>query len=546
MPILENLDLLSVGVAVAATVVLGFTVYLNDKKSLTNKTFLYFALVTAAWGILNLLSYRINYIDLAFWFLRGEIALGVWQAFFIFKLFYVFPAVEFNFPKAYRIYLVPLAIFTSFICLTPLVFVGVKSLTPQGYIHTLETGPGILLFGIVSVGLVLLGFLFLLKKIYILEEQGNARFLRFFLYGAVLMFAPLIILNFIFPAFLQNPDFVPFGGLTIFPFVALVSWAILKHKLFNIRVGGTAALVFLLAISVFFEVIFASLAKDLALIIYRSSILVLVLVFGVLLIKGVIREVEQREKLAELNKKLQSAYEEVDRLSKAKSEFISIASHQLRTPLSAIKGYISMIIEGTYGQLSEKAKRPLENVYQSNERLIKLVNDLLSVSRIEAGRVEFEPEETQVEEVVDSVVQELKITAEQKKLYLKLEKPKVPLPKVFLDKDKMRQVLLNLLNNAIKYTKEGGITIKLQTINYKLRTIIQDTGEGMTKEDLAKLFESFSRGTVGTQISAEGAGLGLYIARKFVEMHKGKIWAESEGKNKGSTFYVELPLIINN
>ncbi len=288
MEILENLDLLSVGVTVAATVVLGFTVYLNDKKSVTNRTFLWFALVTAIWGILNLLSYRIDNIELAFWLLRTEVALGVWQAFFIFKLFYIFPAAEFKFPKSYRTYLLPLVIFTSFICLTPLVFVEIETLTPEGYINTLKTGTGIALFGIVSIGLVLLGFLFLLKKIYASKAQENVRFLRFFLYGAALMFAPLITLNFISPAFLNNPDCVPFGGLTIFPFVTLVSWAILKHKLFNIRVGGTAVLVFLLAISVFFEVIFASLARDLALVIYRSSILVLVLVYGTLLIKGVI------------------------------------------------------------------------------------------------------------------------------------------------------------------------------------------------------------------------------------------------------------------
>jgi signal transduction histidine kinase len=264
----------------------------------------------------------------------------------------------------------------------------------------------------------------------------------------------------------------------------------------------------------------------------------------VLLIRGVVREVEQREQLAELNKKLQLAYEEVDRLSKAKSEFISIASHQLRTPLTAIKGYISMLIEGTYGAVPKIAKKPLENVYESNERLINLVNNLLDISRIEAGRMEFEPEEAQIEDIIESVVAEFKITADQKKLYLKYDKPAQFLPKLLLDKDKIRQVFLNLINNSIKYTNQGGITIKIKNqtdIKNTILITISDTGEGMTKEDLAKLFESFSRGSVGVQLSAEGAGLGLYIARKFVEMHKGKIWAESEGKGKGSTFYVELP-----
>ena len=101
---------------------------------------------------------------------------------------------------------------------------------------------------------------------------------------------------------------------------------------------------------------------------------------------------------------------------------------------------------------------------------------------------------------------------------------------------------MNVLDNAIRYTQEGGITVKLKTQNSKLKIIISDTGEGLTKEEISKLFKSFSRGEAGTKFWTEGAGLGLYLARKFVEMHGGKIWAESEGKGKGSTFYIELPM----
>jgi len=209
------------------------------------------------------------------------------------------------------------------------------------------------------------------------------------------------------------------------------------------------------------------------------------------------------EALAELNKNLEKKVEEQTRelkmaleslkkLDEAKSEFISIASHQLRTPLTAIKGYISMILEGSYGKIVEKARTPMENVYKSNERLIDLVNNLLSISRIESGKMEFEPEEASIEEVIDGVVFDMKINAEKKELYLKWEKCEPALPRILLDKDKMRQVILNLVDNAIKYTKKGGITIKCQTSNDKLQIVISDTGGGMTKEELAKIFESFS------------------------------------------------------
>ena len=239
---------------------------------------------------------------------------------------------------------------------------------------------------------------------------------------------------------------------------------------------------------------------------------------------------------------LQIAYLDLQRLDRAKSEFVSIASHQLRTPLTAIKGYISMILEGTYGKVPEKSVRPLENVSQSNERLIKLVNDLLNVSRIEAGKLEMNYEKVTIDEIVKSVFEELKNEAGKKKLYLKLEESKEALPKIFVDKDKFRQVILNLFDNAIRYTEKGGITVKLKAQSEKLKIEISDTGEGMNEEEIEKMFTSFSRGTAGTKLYTEGAGLGLYVAKKFVEMHQGKIWAESVGKGKGTTFYIELPI----
>jgi len=257
-------------------------------------------------------------------------------------------------------------------------------------------------------------------------------------------------------------------------------------------------------------------------------------------VKGFSKKLEREVEKA--TKELKEAYEKLKNLDRAKSEFISITSHQLRTPLAAIKGYISMFLEGTYGKLSEKIKEPMENVYKSNERLIKLVNDLLNVSRIETGKIKLELQKTSIEDVISNIINELKIEAEKKNIYLKWQEPKKPLPEILVDRDKIRQVILNLIDNAIRYTNKGGIRIIYQTANKKCQIIIADTGEGMTREEILHLFESFSRGGAGTQFYSEGAGLGLYVAKKFVEMHKGKIWVESPGKGKGSTFYIELPI----
>jgi signal transduction histidine kinase len=144
--------------------------------------------------------------------------------------------------------------------------------------------------------------------------------------------------------------------------------------------------------------------------------------------------------------------------------------------------------------------------------------------------------------MISGVIEELKINAKKKGLYLKIIKPPEPLPKIMVDRDKLRQVILNIIDNAIKYTKKGGITIKIQSLKSKIQIIIQDTGEGMTKNEIKSLFQMFSRATAGTQLHTEGAGIGLYVAKRFIEMHNGRIWAESGGKGKGSTFYIELPI----
>jgi len=116
------------------------------------------------------------------------------------------------------------------------------------------------------------------------------------------------------------------------------------------------------------------------------------------------------------------------------------------------------------------------------------------------------------------------------------------LPKISVDREKIRQVIMNVVDNAIRYTEKGGVTVQIKNQKSKIKIIVKDTGAGLTKYELSKMFESFSRGAAGTRLYTEGVGLGLYVAKRFVEMHHGKIWAESKGKGKGSTFYIELPI----
>lgn len=323
----------------------------------------------------------------------------------------------------------------------------------------------------------------------------------------------------------------PAGNWAVVVYVGMIAYAIIKKKLFDIKVVLAEFLVGIIAILLFIQAVISNSRTEF---IWKFALFLIFIYFGYLLVLGVIREVKRRAELQKL-------YEQVDKLSKTKSEFISIASHQLRTPLTAIKGYISMIIEGSYGQLSEKQQKPLNNVYQSNERLIRLVSDLLNLSRLEAGKIKLEPKLSSLEEISGQVIDELKINAQNKELTLKLVSPKPVLDKITIDADKIRQAILNLVDNAIKYTKEGGITIELEQKENRQLVKISDSGEGLTKDEIDSLFKMFSRSTAGQQFHTEGMGIGLYVAKQFVQMHQGKIWVESKGKGKGSTFLIELP-----
>lgn len=252
--------------------------------------------------------------------------------------------------------------------------------------------------------------------------------------------------------------------------------------------------------------------------------------------------VKLKKEVAKATYDLEIANEELKKLDQAKSDFISIASHQLRTPLTVIKGYISMMLEGSFGKLNPSERDSLEKVYDSGERLIQLVENLLNISRIESGRLQFNYEMMNLEEIVASVAEELTNAAKKRGLKLNYEKGEKPLPKIRIDEEKIRQVIMNLTDNAIKYTKRGSITISLKKAGKNIRFCVSDSGMGMGEEELSNLFKKFSRGEGTSTVHTEGTGLGLYVAKEMVEAHKGKIWAESKGRGRGSKFWFELPI----
>lgn len=252
--------------------------------------------------------------------------------------------------------------------------------------------------------------------------------------------------------------------------------------------------------------------------------------------------IKMEKEVEKATRDLRKANIQLKKLDAAKSEFISIASHQLRTPLTVIKGYISMMLEGNFGVLTKPETESLEKVFLSNERLIQLVENLLNISRIESGRLQFDYKQVDLNKMAESVIEELSGNAKKKNLILQFKPPAKPVAELKLDEEKIRQVMMNLIDNGIKYTKQGSVTVKLEQTDKKVQFSVADSGMGIRPEDMANLFKKFSRGTGTSLIHTEGTGLGLYVARMMIEAHHGKIWAESDGEGKGSKFCFELPV----
>ena len=532
-----NIDLLSVAIAIAANSILGFIAFFNNKKSVANKSFLFLALAASAWSVVNYLSYQFSSSELVLWFFRFILFFAVWYCFSLFQFFYVYPSEQFSFPRWYRNILVPGAIVVSLFSLSPFTLGEIKKLAEAGQVSVAQPGFGIFIFGGFVVGLIVASFVVLTKKVIHVSKAEKAPY-ALILAGAVITFSLHVVFNFILPAFLNNPRFLPLGAVFIFPLIAFTTYAVIKHHLLNIKVFAAQALTFVLSVITFAQIIFA---QGFAQILFQSAIFVLALSFGILLIQSVLREVEQREELERLNKQIEDQNAKLEELSHFKSELLSLASHQIRSPLAAIKGFGTLILDGSYGPASDKIKETVEKMSKSANELIGLINTLLDLRKVEEGKMEYQFAKTDISKLTSDVVELLKPLAETKKLEFKFDSLGREVW-VNADAEKLKQVIQNLTDNAIKYTPSGSVKVELKEESGSAIVSVSDSGVGIPASLIPHLFEEFIRDErVKKQIL--GTGLGLFIARKIAEAHGGTITAESEGEGKGSTFRVKVPLV---
>jgi signal transduction histidine kinase len=338
----------------------------------------------------------------------------------------------------------------------------------------------------------------------------------------------------------------PFGNFLVALYAIFITYAILKHHLFNIKIVATELLTFTIWFFLFAQIFFA---ESLLVQLINVGVLILAIVFGILLIKSVIREVEQREHIEKIEKEIERALavekkanDELEKLADIKNQFLMTIQHHLRTPLTAMRGYADLLLDGSFGKVPPKIKDVVQKFEDSTVGLIKMVNDFLDITQFQMGKQVITLKEgVNLSETLDEIVKDQELTVGQKGLFMKLDRVENCIIKA--DESKLKAALVNILDNSVKYTKEGGINISLKIEGNLAKIQIKDNGMGIAKERLAKLFDSaFQRTDEAKKTFSSGRGIGLYLSSQIVQAHKGKIWAESEGEGKGSTFFIDLPI----
>ncbi|MCX6724458.1 MAG: ATP-binding protein [Candidatus Staskawiczbacteria bacterium] len=418
----------------------------------------------------------------------------------------------------------------------------VKGVPPgAGFNYWIEVGPlYYLFFGLFASYLIWSGFLFIQRRkgASLIQKRQIDYILLALLFGAgggITNFLPQLF------------NVYPFGNYFVVLYVIFISYAALKHHLFNGKVIAAELLTFSIWVLLLIKALLSESLQDFLL---NGGILLIVIVFGILLIRSAIREVRQREEIEKLAEEIKRAYEvekkakeDLESLSTVKNQFLMTIQHHLRTPLTSMRGYADLLLSGTFGKVPKKIEEVIRKFETSTTGLIKMVNDFLDITQFQLGKqVVSLKDGVDLSPILEEIIGDMKLEADKKGINLALEKPEGACI-IKADESKLKAALVNIFDNSVKYTKVGSVKMMLKSESNKVRIEIEDTGMGIAKERLAKLFDNtFERTEEAKKTFSSGRGIGLYLSGQIIKAHNGKIWAESEGVGKGSTFIVELPV----
>lgn len=520
-------------VAIAAALLIGLLVFVHNTKLLLSRLFLWFATVFSLWALLDVVLWATNDPGVVMFSWSIQVLAEPLLFAMAFYMFYIFLNGS---TPTFRTNLV------ISILLLPLIFLLPTKLNLEAvYLSYCEAEEGLLamyytyFLNITFVGLIVYnGF----RHIPTLSRERKWSALYFII--GLLTFLLSFTSGNIISSFTDDWTISQYGLFGMPIFASLIAYSIVRFRTFNIQIAGAQVLVLalwgLVASLLFVQ---SELQK-----IITTVTLVFTFIAGLFLIRSVKKEFAQRLELESLTQKLSRANKRLKQLDKLKSEFVSIASHQLRSPLTSIRGYSSMLLDGSYGKIPEKAKDAISRIDDSSRYMALSVEDYLNVSRIEAGNMKYETADFNLIDMASKLVDDLRREAIKRGHVLKITTNTQSRGIVSADPGKTRQIIHNLIDNAMKYTEHGSITVHVREKKRPKQIMVDvtDTGIGMSQETIDDLFNKFHRAKNANDINVTGTGLGLFVAHQMAEGMGGTLTASSPGEGEGSTFTLTLPL----
>lgn len=523
---------LSCIIVAVLTAILSVFMLLNGLKNKLNRSWLFLTLAIFTWEIGLLGTILVNSKDAALFWQRilyiGTILIPI--------LFFYFSLNLLNRKKIKTVIVgTILSLIFLLLSFTKLFIVDVGSRTDFNY-WPVQTGSFYPLFLIYFAFFVI--YSIILLKIDSKKYDGiYQKQIQYVYYAALIGFvggSTNFLLDF-------GINTYSIGNYSVIIYIIFISYAVFKHHLFSAKVIATELFTFAIWI-ILLTKIFSSSGLDL---IMNVGIFASVVLFGYFLIRSVINEVKQREKIESINKELEVANKKLEDLDKFKNQFFVQARHDLRAPVASIVGYADLIIQGNFGKVSKQVIEAVGKIETCANNMKAMAESFLDTTQFQLGKspLQLKPD-IALQPILNEIVDEFKIKADQNNIYLKLEKSEKDIA-ITADREKLKSALSNIVSNAIKFTKQGGVDLRFENDDKNVKIIISDTGIGIPADKIKSIFEQKFERTEQAQKTAEGKGVGLYLSGQIIKYHQGKAWAESGGEGKGSIFYIELPLKID-
>jgi len=446
--------------------------------------------------------------------------------------------------------------FTS--AVLPIVILILLLVDPTNMIYRDESGSSFgyiyFLYIFYMVVYFVIGYVILFRKS--LSFRGvKRRQVNIIFYGSLIASSAALVSALLLPL-IENYSLYFFSPAFTLILSVCITYSVFKHHLFDVKIITTE--IFSVVI-VLISLVNVLLSQSRAEFILKLGLFIGVSIFTILLIKGVLNEVNTREKISKMAKSLKKANVELQKLDKAKSEFISIASHQLRTPISVIKGVASMMIEGDLDKLPEDKKdRFVKSLWDKSCKLESIISDILNATEMTNSTYRVKEEKAELidsKEFIEKIINDFQAVVQERNIDLFLKDADKPLPKIYGQRQYLQEAVGNLIDNAIKYTpstgtsseardrrdKKGVVSVSVTKEKNNVIISIEDNGIGIPKKEIAGLFRKFARGSNARDMYTDGSGLGLFVVKEIVKGHYGKVWAESK-VGKGTKFFISLPI----